>query len=222
MKKQINLFTLFFILIVSLLYITTQPLINNNEQDIGDAYYLLLYWIFWGIILFISSAIYLSKYFIKKNRIDILKFWTVLTIIITMVSFGSIKMMYENYQYSKKAKAEYLVFKKQYLKRKKEKENQMLNKIKKTKTAQSYYDFGHYLRTEGKWQHAIKYLTIANKLDSLNSEYHAELAYCLCGIEIGRYDESLESYKTAYNIDPKEWILKEIERCNSLKKQYSR
>ena len=68
---------------------------------------------------------------------------------------------------------------------------------------------------------AIKYLLKANKLDSTNGEFHAELAHCLSFIEIGKYDEAIKHYNLAYKFDSTYvWCLKAINRCELLKKQY--
>jgi tetratricopeptide (TPR) repeat protein len=222
LKKYINvfLFSVFYLIILFLLIKTTIPLLNVKNYDMGFAYYRLFYWVFWGVILLITSSYFLIGDKLKKNKNTLFKFWIVFSTIFSFVLIGTVKSQIDNFNSVKIGMQRHLIYKKKYERLKREKENHMIHQIQNKGTAQSYYNYGAWLRTEGRWNEAIKNLKKSNELDSLNDEYHSELAYCLCFIEIGKYDEAIKNYKIAYKLKPQNWQLDEIDRCQRLKRQY--
>ena len=224
MKRIFNVFSIFYLIVLFFLIYSTIPIWNIQYTDIPDfgmAYYRLFWWVFWAIILLVLKVFYTIRYNSKKEKKYQTQFRIFFITIISIVAVGTIKSQLDNYQHILKSDKVWLKKKEHYKKIKQLKIEKLKNEIKKEGTPISYYNYGFYCRNEGRVNDAIKYLLKANKLDSTNGEFHAELAHCLSFIEIGKYDEAIKHYNLAYKFDSTYvWCLKEINRCKLLKKQY--
>ena len=226
MKRLINSFSILYLLILFFLIYSTIPIWTFQYTDIPDygfAYYRLFWWVFWGVFLVITRVFYLIRYKTNKHKKYRIRFWILFSTIFSIVTIGTIKSQVYIYQYNLRWDKEWLKKKEHYKKIKQLKIEQLKNEIKTTGSPISFYNYGYYCRNEGRINEAIHYLLKANKLDSTNAEFHAELAHCLSFIEIGKYDESIKHFKLAYKLDSTyAWCLKSIDRCELLKKQYNR
>lgn len=212
-------------IVLFFLIYSTIPIWNIQYTDIPDfgmAYYRLFWWLFWGIFLLITGVNYIIRFNFNKDKKYQNRFRILLITIIAIVAAGTIKSQLDNYQHILKSDKVWLKKKEHYKRLKQLKIEKLKNEIKRNGTPISYYNYGFYCRNEGKVNDAIKYLLKANKLDSTNGEFHAELAHCLSFVEIGEYDEAIKHYRLAYKYDTTySWCLKAINRCELLKKQYN-
>ena len=102
MKNKINRNLIFILLIAVVCSITIYPVLHPRRVDIGDAYYRLFVWVFWGVFIVNSFMTSLPHYIKTKRRDKINESIKVSIVIILIVGFGTIKSQLDNAEHIKK------------------------------------------------------------------------------------------------------------------------
>jgi tetratricopeptide (TPR) repeat protein len=71
-----------------------------------------------------------------------------------------------------------------------------------SKSDQDHYEAGRSLEEQGRYEDAIREFQGAISINSKNSRYYDNLAFCLK--ELRRYDEAIDVINRAISIDPKD------------------
>ncbi len=205
------------ILILSLL--SVYPLLITEQSDYSSlvfiAYYRLFLWVVWCFMILIF---FISVFISKETRKKYWKLYLFNFLMVFLIAGGvSFKLQIDNNNRSQAHKKIVDLWNQKLSSQKDLKIEELKSIIRTEGSPEAYYNFGFFLRTEGKYSEAMIYLTKAVELDSLNGQYHSELARCLSSIQIGKYDDAIRHYEIAFELDKtKNWIKGEITRCERL------